>query len=265
MSSTEATRASERSSRRIRSSKPGIYYRVDARGRRRYEYVYRDGEGKQRWPSGFATLAEAEDDRANKLRRVRRGERVAPIRTTIAEYAEQWLESQTQIRHSTRARYEWAVRKHIVPQFGRVRVAEVTEDHVACLVMDMTRRGYKPATIKAVLGPLSLILGRAVRRGGRASNPVAGLERSERPKGQRRDMRILQRDEIGRLIDATTPAQQPLIATLIFCGLRISEALGLVWRTSTSTCARSQSATSSITPRACGSCRNLQTQCARSC
>jgi integrase len=229
MSNANATRAQARPPRRIKSSKPGIYYRQDAGGRRRYEYVYRDAARKQRWVGGFHKIADAEDDRAEKLRRTRRGERIAPLKSTVVDFAEQWLVSQSQLRPSTRARYEWAIRRHIAPQFGRLKLGEITEDHVVCLVADMTRKGYRPATIKAVLAPLSLVLGRAVRRGALSSNAVSGLERSERPRGQRRDMRILKRDEIAQLIEATAAEHRPLMATLVFCGFRISEALGLVW------------------------------------
>jgi integrase len=42
-------------------------------------------------------------------------------------------------------------------------------------------------------------------------------------------MRIPSRDEIGRLIESTAPKYRPLVATLTFAGLRISEALGLRW------------------------------------
>lgn len=68
-----------------------------------------------------------------------------------------------------------------------------------------------------------------MRRGALASNPVGGLERRERPQGQPREMRILQRHEIARLLAAAPPAHRPLLATLVFCGLRIGEALALRW------------------------------------
>lgn len=154
---------------------------------------------------------------------------MAPIKATFIEFAEAWLASQTNLKPSTRARYEWAIKQHLAPRFGKLKLGEIKEDHVAHLITDMQREDYAPATIKAVLGPLSLILGRAVRRGAISANAVAGLERAERPKGQRRAMRILAREEIATLLDATASEHRPLIATLTFAGLRVSEALGLRW------------------------------------
>ena len=152
-----------------------------------------------------------------------------PIKATFAEFAQTRLEGQSQLRPSTRARYEWALEKHLIPRFGRFKLAQIREDQIAALVSDMHAAGYASSTIKSVIAPLSLILGRAVRRGAIASNPVLGLERSERPRGKRRAMRILDRDEISKLIEATAEDHRPLIATLVFCGLRISEGLGLRW------------------------------------
>jgi integrase len=42
-------------------------------------------------------------------------------------------------------------------------------------------------------------------------------------------MRVLERDEIDRLLAAATPRWRPLFTVLVFTGLRIGEALGLRW------------------------------------
>jgi integrase len=229
MSASNAT-PKPKASRRTKSSKPGIYYRLRADGRRQYEFVYRGAEARQIWVGGFATIADADDARGEVLRRIRKGERVAPVKVKFGEYAEQWLKSQTQLRDSTLARYQWAISTHLVPRFGRLKLAEISDDAIACLIGDMRQQGYAPATTKAVLGPLSLILGQAVRRGSIGHNAVASLERRERPKGERRVMRILSREDIGALLEATAAKHRPLIATLIFGGMRVSEALGLAWQ-----------------------------------
>ena len=219
---------STQAARRTKSRVPGVFYREGKHGRS-YELTYRDSSGKQRWQSGFRTLSEAQDARGEVLRRLRRGARVEPIRITFADFARQWLAGQTELRPSTRARYEWAIRVHLVPRLGRLRLSEVSEDVVVGLIHTMRAKQLKASTIKAVLGTLSLILGRAVRRGALSHNAVQGLERAERPAGQKRAMRILGRDELEQLIRCTHPDHRALISTLAFTGLRISEALGLRW------------------------------------
>jgi integrase len=227
MQTTEQS-AVARPLRRQRSRVPGIYYRHNAAGKRVYEFVYRDSTGRQRWRGGCPTLKDAQDARGELLCRLRRGERVVPIKATFAEFARQWLADQQHLRPSTRERYRWAIEHHLIPRLGPFRLAEIREDIVAALVRDLSKT-HRRSTVKAVINVLSGILGRAVRRGAVASNAVLGLERDEQPKGTPREMRILQRDEIGRLLESAPARHRPLLATLVFCGLRIGEALALRW------------------------------------
>jgi integrase len=209
---------------------PAIYYRVGAGGKRHYEITYVDSDGRRRWQVVPGNLGNAEAALGEVKRRRRRGERVAPSRARVEEIAPQWLDMQAQLRPATRGTYDWALKKHIIPFMGRLRISEVTTDHVADLIIEMREKGCSPATIRAALTPLSRLMAWAARRGMRAGNPVAGLERGERPAGGGREMRILQRAEIPRLLDATDERHRALLATAIFTGLRQGELLGLLWR-----------------------------------
>lgn len=77
--------------------------------------------------------------------------------------------------------------------------------------------------------PLGRILSYAARRGLISDNPINRLERGERPKIDRREMRILNRDEIDALLRSVIPSYLAIIATAIFTGLRQGELLGLTW------------------------------------
>jgi hypothetical protein len=57
-----------------------------------------------------------------------------------------------------------------------------------------------------------LILGAAARTGMIAANPVAKLERRERPKAMRREIPSLDRDAVGRLIASTEERYRTLVA-----------------------------------------------------
>lgn len=214
--------------RRTRSSVPGVYYRVNAAGQRTYEFTYRDGSGRQRWQCGYATLAAARDERSALQRRRQRGERIVPVKATFAEFAREWLAAQHHLRPSTRERYRWAIETHLIPVFGRHPLAQIGEDDVARLIADMSGK-LRPSSVRAAISVLSRIMKRAMRRGAIATNPVTGLERWERPQGRPREMRILQRHEIDRFLAAAPARHRPMLATLVFCGLRIGEALALRW------------------------------------
>ena len=214
--------------RRARTPVPGIYYRVNPAGQRTYEFTYRDGSGRQRWQCGYATLAAARDERSALQHRRQRGERIVPVKATFAEFARTWLAAQHHLRPATRERYRWAVDAHLIPVFGRHRLPEMCEDDVARLIAELSAT-LRPSSVRAVVNVLSRVMSRAVRRGAITTNPVAGLERWERPQGRPREMRILQRHEIGRFLAAAPERHRPMLATLVFCGLRIGEALALRW------------------------------------
>ena len=95
------------------------------------------------------------------------------------------------------------------------------------MIATMQREGLKAWTIRSTLTPLSRMCSFAVRKGWIPANPVRELDRHERPKGDQRKMRILTPDEITKLFaEASSTRWRTLFMTLVFTGMRISEALG---------------------------------------
>jgi integrase len=209
--------------------KDGIYRRPGAPKGRNYEIGYTDSDGRRRWRMIAGGLRDAEAAREEVRTRMRRGERIAPTRATVAEYAQAWLATQGHLRPRTLEKYEGAMRVHILPAIGRVRLSDVHEEHVVFLIDRMRRQGYAPWTIRGVVTPLGRLLGHAARRGVIASNPVLRLERGERPAPGRREQRVLAPDEIERLLASAHPRFRTLLATAAFTGARLGELLGLVW------------------------------------
>src|SRR5438046_2031317 len=109
--------------RRHRTRRAGVYFRVGADGRKRYLIGYRDSSGKQRWRSIEGGIREAEAALDNLRDRMRKGERVLPSRVTFGEYAETWLDAQSQLRPRTRQAYRWALDKHLFPRFEHRRLS----------------------------------------------------------------------------------------------------------------------------------------------
>jgi integrase len=70
----------------------------------------------------------------------------------------------------------------------------------------------------------------AARRGLIPANPVHQLEKGERPEKRKRQ-RILDRNEIGRLLEAAgNDLQRTLLAVSLFTGMRLMELLALRWQ-----------------------------------
>jgi integrase len=100
---------------------------------------------------------------------------------------------------------------------------------IAGIVSELHAESLSGWTIRGILVPFGRVLGYAARRKVSPSNPMRRLERSERPRVTRREMRILRPDEINALLNAANPAYKPILATAIFTGLRQGELLGLRW------------------------------------
>lgn len=214
---------------RQKTRHPGIYTRGEGR-RRRYIVWYQDSNGKGRTetlPLG-STEKDALERQAELRQKKAQGVKVVPTNITLEQWLADWLEEQKpRLRASTLESYENAV-KRLKGRIGRRRLRDVDVDVVASLVAQM-QKDYKAWTIRGTLVVLSRAMQTAVRRGYVAQNPVRGLDKSERPKGDQRRMRILNSEEITALLPAVNDQYRSLITILVFTGMRIGEALSLEW------------------------------------
>ena len=154
----------------------------------------------------------------------------API-PLLAEYASGWLEGIAGlVRPRTLEGYRYRLERHVLPRLGDLRLDEITVDDVLALIGDLRERGYSGWTIRSILCPFSRLLSHAVRRDVIAVSPLSKLDRTERPAVWVREQRVLNRDEIGRLLAAAPPRYRTLLATAVLSGLRQSELLALRWR-----------------------------------
>jgi integrase len=219
-------------SRRVRIER-NIYESTRADGRRVIEIGYRDSTGKQRWKVlGPVGIKQARAERDSLLGRRGKGELVKPSpRLRFAEAAAKWLE-QLDVRPTTRSTYESDVRVHLLPRWGRRRLDAITVDDAARLVTELRRQGRAEWTISGVLKAGSLIFGFARRRLGWAGhNPIAGLDKSERPKtGQAARRRIYQDGELEQTLAAALEPWRTLFALAAVTGARLSELLALRWQ-----------------------------------
>ncbi len=115
--------------------------------------------------------------------------RIGTDTETVGEFLEQsWLPAkQGRVEASTFDQYAWAVRRHIVPLLGAVRLRDLTAEVLDGWLLELVT--VNPVTGKPRLGPtstrlvrkvLSMALEEAVQRGRLARNPVA-LTQPPRP------------------------------------------------------------------------------------
>ena len=162
---------------------------------------------------------------ASKHGRIRR-RRSAP---SFTEVGDAWLAAQTHLRPRVKELYRTALHRHLGPRIGEIPITDLDENTIVAVIEDLQAQGLSGSTVRGILVPLGRILAHATRRGMIADNPLRRLERWERPRVVRREMRILAPAEIDALLAAARPMYRTLLATAVFTGLRQGELLGLQW------------------------------------
>ena len=121
----------------------------DAHGREHARHVNRKVDA-QNWLDSVTTA-------------VQTGTYVDPNRgrITIDEWAPRWLAGQAHLKPSTHERYAGIVREHVLPQWSRVPLADITHSNVQSWLTRLTTR-RSPATVRKVHRVFSLMLKTAV-------------------------------------------------------------------------------------------------------
>jgi integrase len=197
--------------------------RVDRGGKTRYVALYRDLRGRQRSAGTFPTAKQA--DRAwqraealvesGKLGDLRRG------RQTFAHYVHQtWLPAH-QIEASTRERYTYMISKHLLPQFGPMRMIDVLPEHVRDWIATQKSSGLSAATIAGNKTILSAIFTTALNDQVVFLHPCAGVKTPTVARKPRIIITPAQYDTIHHALPG--PVSQLMVETAIESGLRWGE------------------------------------------
>src|SRR5262249_715051 len=150
---------------------------------------------------------------------------------SMAGAADKWLAkiAADDRERSTLRQYQTHVRLHILPHIGKLKLAKMTEAHVAAF-RDSLLTGDKP--ISRVMAKKVLVSLKSILR----TNSVAHLGDNVRVViAKRKEEKIEAKDipapgEIARLIETATGRWKALIMTAALTGLRASELRGLPWR-----------------------------------
>ena len=120
----------------------------------------------------FPSQKEAEIWRGELRGAVERREVRAPSKVTVTEAADALLEAMRdgtlknrsghRYRPSTIRRYELSIRRHVLPELGRRRLADVDRSRVKALIRDWTRAGMVPSSVRNNLDPLRVIIREAI-------------------------------------------------------------------------------------------------------
>jgi len=220
---------------------PGIF-RVHSRGctgracRCGYQASVYSVRDRKKTRKSFELLGEAKTWREDMSGAVREGRRVAATKTTVKQAAETMLagmrdgtlknRSGHSFKPSTTRRYELAVRLHIEPVLGHLKLSDVSRAHVKELVKRWVRAGMVASSVRNNLDPLRVIFREAIEDGQVSLDPIAGMKL---PTGRGRRERVADRAEAQVLIDALDESDRALWACAFYGGLRRGELRALKW------------------------------------
>jgi integrase len=192
-------------------------------GRPRYTAYYWDIKGRERSAGTFGSRKDADKawQRADaKLAEGRIGD-PARGRMTFQRYVEEiWLPHHV-VEPTTRQSYVYSIHKHLMPEFGPMRMVEILPEHVRAWVVRLSAGGVSPKTIRNNKAILSAIFSTALNDQVTFLHPCKGVKTPTVPVRPRTIITPGQFDQLYQALpDAVARLQ---VETAIESGLRWGE------------------------------------------
>src|SRR3954447_18905990 len=124
--------------------------RLSVDGKPRYTAYYNDIKGIRRSAGSYASKKEADKAWQRAEAKIAEGRLGDPRRgkQTFQQYVEEiWLPNH-EMEPTTREAYTYSLYKHLMPEFGPMRMADILPEHVRQWVTKMKERGTKPVTLR---------------------------------------------------------------------------------------------------------------------
>lgn len=192
-------------------------------GTARYLACYRDVKGRVRSAGTFASQRQADKAWQRAEVKIAEGRVGDPARgrMTFQRYVEDtWLPNHV-IEATTRQNYTYSINRHIMPEFGTMRMIDVMPEHVRGWITGLMSNGVKPPTIKYNEIILSAIFTTALNDQVVWWHPCKG---AKTPPVARKPLTIFTPEQFDIVYQALADADaQLLVETDIESGLRWGE------------------------------------------
>lgn len=220
-----------------RSVGEGSVYIRKSDGRPTGQFRWTDEDGRRKTVVVYGTTLKEARAKLNAAReRVLAGGPVRDSSATVAEWTKEWMETVLSVRRveqTTKDTYARIARVHLIrDEFGKRRLADVRKRHLEVYLAEKVRTEDNPEGLSPAYGKLlhTVLLGvfSAAVPDLLAANPMTGVAR---PEGGSPEAAFLTPEQARAFLAALDGDARllPLARFLLLTGLRLGEALGLVW------------------------------------
>lgn len=195
-------------------------------------FLGRDGNGKRNYFNKLiqGNKKDASDYRSRTLTDISQGKFVAPSKTTLNEYLDEWLKNSAKQKLSERTytHQVFCLDRYVRPKLGAKKLSALQPLDIQELYTGMRERGLGPRTIQIVHNILNRAFNQAVKWRVMVSNPA---QFADRPKQVRREMQALGPEQAARFLETARDDRYFLyFALALDTGARPSEILALQWK-----------------------------------
>lgn len=194
----------------------------------RYTAGYDPGTGKQIQRS---VSGKTQKEVAKKLKEataaIDAGTYIAPNKMTVGEWLDVWTaEYLSAVKPSTLYSYKAAVRNHLKPKLGAIKLDALSPHAIQTFYNDLCET-LSPKTVKNLHGILHKALQKAVLNGYIRFNPANDCELPQRVK---KDLQPLDEAQIKDFLKSIKGnVYEDLFIVTLFTGMREGEVCGLMW------------------------------------
>ncbi|HEY7338045.1 MAG TPA: tyrosine-type recombinase/integrase [Bryobacteraceae bacterium] len=171
------------------------------------------------------------------LNKQQNGGKVPAGKLRFGAFFRSWLDTMIadeEIRDSTAASYRWLFEKHIEPEIGTERLANLDTTTIANLLRRKREQGLSQRTVQYIRAVISSALSQAVAEDRIGQNPALSVKRIKRSRKEKRSrdlrkhVKPLSIGEAGKFLStARHDRLEALFTVALSCGLRRGEALGI--------------------------------------
>lgn len=214
-----------------------IRHKVNKKNGKKTYYVVTYVNGKHKWVKADS-YEDAKRLKAETESQIYNGSYVDPGKSTFEDLEKKYWKSRKKLAASTKRGYETKLENQIRPYFKGMKLADISKDTCQSFQDYLCRKRVKPKkptspprhlsnqTINSAITLASTIFNFAVEENMMSKNPFRGIGKLDVSK---KEVNVMEFHDMERLASCCSGTCREFLITVLYTGMRASEARGLHW------------------------------------